>query len=245
MRESYISLRAINLTKKPISEDLLEPGGKVALTIQGEDGFLAEGTLDRRGVLSGMSKVHAELGLQPGDELTYYIQNEGEEALVILEPPDREVDRDKDRVRPVTEPEYETVFEKQELKAIHIEAFRPENLNDWEPETETDVYMAFGVLTEYTDYKYCCGASQEILRKLGYDATNSKPDAILISRVTDEYLIGEWKMTSSDFKRNHSPEDVDVLVCWHDDEEDQSVLPDTVVSLRSVAKLAATEAIEE
>ncbi len=72
--------------------------------------------------------------------------------------------------------------------------FRPESLDTWKPETETDVYVAFGVLHEFTDFKYCCGASKAILEKLGadYDGT-AKPDAILIDRVTDEYLMAEWK----------------------------------------------------
>ena len=58
------------------------------------------------------------------------------------------------------------------------------------------------------------------------------------------YLVAEWKKNSSDFKQNHGPEDVDVLVCWRDDEENKTVLPPRVVALRDVAKTAAKAKLE-
>jgi hypothetical protein len=70
-----------------------------------------------------------------------------------------------------------------------------------------------------------------ILAKLANYAGASKPDAILIDRVTDEYLMAEWKMKSSAYKTNHAPGDVDVLVCWLDDEIDRESLPSIVLSL--------------
>ncbi len=33
------------------------------------------------------------------------------------------------------------LFQSKKLKHIHIEPFRPENLNAWEPETESDIYL--------------------------------------------------------------------------------------------------------
>ncbi|MDZ7790392.1 MAG: hypothetical protein U5L08_07875 [Xanthomonadales bacterium] len=65
----------------------------------------------------------------------------------------------------------------------------------------------------------------------------------LIHRDTGEYIMAEWKMRSTAFKRNHSPEDVDVLVCWIDDEGDRGNLPRDVLDLREIARLAASEAI--
>ena len=121
-----------------------------------------------------------------------------------------------------------------------------ENLNNWEPETETDVYMAFGVLEEYTDYKYCCGVSQSLLSKLGAQyEERSKPDAILISRISEAYLMAEWKKKSSDYKINHNPADVDVLVVWHDDEEDRSSLPYHALCLKTIARVAATAVLAD
>jgi len=73
----------------------------------------------------------------------------------------------------------------------------------------------------------------------------AKPDAILIDLVTDEYLMAEWKMKSSAFMLNHSPNDVDVdvLVCWHDDETDRAEVPWRVISHREVARTAAGKTI--
>jgi hypothetical protein len=85
-----------------------------------------------------------------------------------------------------------------------------------------------------------------MLDKLGaqYDHA-SKPDAILIDRTTDEYLMAEWKKYSADFKSNHKPGDVDVLVCWIDNENDRATLPGKVVALHSVAKTAAETALAD
>jgi hypothetical protein len=65
----------------------------------------------------------------------------------------------------------------------------------------------------------------------------------LIDRITDEYVMGEWKMRSSDYKLNHGPQDVDVLVCWVDDEQQRALLSATVISLQEVARTVASENI--
>ena len=138
-----------------------------------------------------------------------------------------------------------TLFARDNYRHIHLEPFRPENLHTWEPETEADVYLAFGVLQEFTDFQYCCGASKAVLDKLGANYTDSsKPDAILIDRTTDEYLMAEWKKHSSDFKANHKKDDVDVLVCWNDNETQRDALPPQVLALHSVAKIAAQTALQ-
>lgn len=98
--------------------------------------------------------------------------------------------------------------------------------------------MVFGALSEYTKYRYCCGASSSLLDQLGYSAPN-KPDAILIDRTSQEYLIGEVKMKSSDFSTNHDKEDVDVLICWEDNAKvGREKLPDQIVSLKDILKTA-------
>ena len=100
--------------------------------------------------------------------------------------------------------------------------------------------MAFGVLQDYTDYQYCCGASKDLLNTLGanYDDT-CKPDAILIDRRDGQYVMAEWKKCSADFKVNQSREDVDILMRWHDNELNRSLLPPVVVALHAVAKKVA------
>jgi len=59
------------------------------------------------------------------------------------------------------------VFQAKSLKCIYIEPFHPGNLNTWEPKLETDVYLIFGVLQDFTGYQYCCGSSTDLLRELG------------------------------------------------------------------------------
>lgn len=83
-------------------------------------------------------------------------------------------------------------------------------------------------------------ASKAVLDKLGatYEGT-AKPDAILIDRLSDEYIMAEWKKYSSEFKDNHQPEDVDLLVCWTDNEKDRNKLPAKVLALHTIAKTAA------
>jgi hypothetical protein len=51
--------------------------------------------------------------------------------------------------------------------------------------------------------------------------------------------MAEWKKRSTDSKVNHKLEDVDVLVCWHQNELDKTNLPPRVMALHSVGKKAA------
>ncbi len=204
--------------------------GLVSVRLKDQEDFLAEGTLNAQGALSGMVKLYRALALRDGDKLT--IQVTGESELTVT--PNR---RPKLTFRS-TKP---TVFATKKLKAIHFEAFRPQNLVDWKPKAEVDLYMAFGILEDYSEYKYCCGVNAEILKQL--DARiHPKPDAILIDRATDEYLMAEFEITSSLFVRQgHSPEDIDMLVCWEDDETDRAKLPARVLTLSSKARDAALE----
>jgi len=136
------------------------------------------------------------------------------------------------------------IFQAKTLNRIHIEPFRPESLNIWEPEIEADVYVVFGALQAFTNYQYCRGTSTNLLGKLGASyADTSKPDAILFNRTTDDYLVAELKKCSSDFKLKHKPEDVDILICWLDNETNRSVLPPKVLELHKVAKTAVETAI--
>jgi len=228
---SYMELRSLYIGADARKEDKFTTG-KVTVTLAADTDFSIEGTMNAAGYLSGMAKLYKKLNLQDGTEVQYEFTGDG--GLTIHSPAAAE---------PAAEPaagEQQTVFQTQNLRYIHIEPFRPENLNTWEAETETDIYLAFGVLQEYTDYQYSCGASKALLDKLGatYDDT-SKPDAILIDRTTDEYVMAEWKKHSSDFESNHKPEDVDVVVCWIDNENDRAKLPGKVLALHLVAKTAA------
>ena len=61
----------------------------------------------------------------------------------------------------------------------------------------------------------------------------------MIDAGTYEYMLAEFKMRSSDFKRNHAADEVDVLVVWKDDEADRSTLPAIVLCLHDISLEAA------
>ncbi len=140
---------------------------------------------------------------------------------------------------------YNSVFRTKNLQHINIEPFRPENLKFWSPQTETDLYMVFGILEDYTNFKYCCGASKDLLDRLGYKA-DTKPDSILINQENGEYCIGEFKLDTEDFSKNHKKEDIDVLIVWTDSyskDDRDSVLPHHIINLSHFARNAAIDSL--
>lgn len=232
---AYVKLRSLYLDATAWASGLLEPGTTTVL-LDKDRSFSIEGKLNSRGGLSGMAKLYNLLRLKEGMQVDYSIS--ARNTIVILSPAIPPATAISSTPSPAAQES--TVFERKKLVHIHIEPFRAESIRHWEPETETDVYLAFGVLQEFTDYQYCCGASKALLVRLGaYDEQGSKPDAILIDRSTQQYLMAEWKMRSSDFASNHKPQDIDVLVCWIHDEGDSSKLPRRVLSLKDIAKEAA------
>ena len=218
--------------------------GRVVVTVRENPSLTAEGNLNTNGALSGMSPLYRGLSLQDGDMIE--AEPAGATAIVVTgiirSGGYRDVDLPTLPEENSAQGSIRPVFQRQQLRALHIEVFSPENLNRWEPSTETDVYMAFGVLQEYTRHRYCCATSQALLDRLGFEAP-TKPDAILVDNDTREYLVAEFKMRSSAFALNHKPEDVDVLVVWDDDAKDRLALPREVVSLREIARQAAQELI--
>lgn len=246
IRNSHIELYAIYLPTEFVRTNDIQIGIKYDIKIQGLESPDATGTMTQSYMLGGLSKLYRFYGLQDGDEISIDFQDD----VIIIEPP-----KEKLKVS-VESPSVEvgqggtvsqtevsvptTVFERKKLKHIHIPEFAPANLHGWNPETETDVFLVFGRLSENTDYRYCCGCSKDLLDKLGYaakpmgDKPGAKPDAFLIDRATDEYLIAEFKIYSSDFTLNHHAEDVDVLVCWLHDEKDPSKLPERILALKDL-----------
>jgi len=238
VQQSYIELRGLNLGMSFVRANGLSPGQKYAMVIEGIEEGDAEGTLDPSGFIGGLSKLYRQYELAVGDEIKVGF----DEGVIRLWPPEGRK-RELSVAAEVEEPGVRTtisVFERQRLRHVHIEPFAPGNLSKWEPRTEADVYMVFGALSEYTDFQYCCGASKPLLDRLGYSA-RSKPDAVLIDRASDQYLMAEFKMTSKEFSYNHNREDVDVLVCWDDDEQDRGKLPAQVLGLRSLLEKAVKE----
>lgn len=241
----YRKLYVLFLGKAAMSDEKLSPGHAVVL-IRNQPEFSAEGTLNSAGALSGMARLYSKLSLKLGDEIQIEITGENQLTILNVTRALSEMGREAEEVfdeNPKSEASRESVFQRRRLKPIHIELFAPENLNRWNPENEPDVYMAFGVLQEYTRFRYCCATSQSLLTRLGFPNDRTKPDAILISEDSGEYLVAEFKMRSSAFKSNHQADDIDVLIVWEDDETDRTHLPPTILSLREIARSAAQEII--
>jgi len=238
IRQSYIDLKGINLGAAFVREHKLQFGQKYPMTIDGLSDVEINGTLDRSGFIGGLSVLYKTFDLCVEDQLGIAY----DDSVIRITPP-----QDKRRTQP-TEPDQvleagedtRPVFERQRLRHVHIEPYAPGNLSNWVPQTEADVYMVFGALSEYTDYRYCCGASLVLIDRLGYRA-DTKPDAFLIDRATGQYLVAEFKMNSKDFLLNHKKEDIDVLICWEDDATDRTQLPPHVVGLRSLLEKALEE----
>ncbi len=238
IRQSYIDLKGINLGAAFVRKHNLQFGQKYAMTIDGLPDVEINGTLDRSGFIGGLSVLYRTFDLCVEDTLGIGY----DDSVIRITPP-----QGKGRTQPaepdhVLEADEDTrpVFERQRLRHIHIEPYAPGNLSNWVPQTEADVYMVFGALSEYTDYRYCCGASQILIDQLGYRA-NTKPDAFLIDRATGQYLVAEFKMNSKDFSSNHKKEELDVLICWEDDDTDRTQLPPHVIGLRSLLEKALKE----
>jgi len=222
--------------------------GRIEVSLSDDPDFTTIGTMNRSGALSGMSKVYRHLNLNQNDVVEADGIASTKLQIVSVRKPSAGIDA---AAAPEPLPEGNigsaattmSVFQRRGLKSIYIELFALEILNRLTPENEPDVYMVFGVLQEYTSYRYCCATSKALLTKLGFMA-DTKPDAVLVDDETSEYLVAEFKMRSSAFALNHQPDDVDVLIVWEDDERDRSRLPRAVVSLRDIARTAAKELIE-
>ena len=247
IRQTHIDLRSLYLPGEFIKHFDLVYGTKYPIRIEGAEAISSNGTLQATNWMGGMAKLFRNFDLVVNDEIGL----DFEDGVVVVIPPSAKAKTpvisaqaeptgaDQPSVSPA-EPvaaSPTTVFARQKLKHIHIPDFAPANLVGWNPETETDIYLVFGMLSENTDFRFCCGASKALIKRLGY-VSDTKPDAILIDRSTDEYLMAEFKMNSSDFTSNHNREDVDVLVCWLDDESDRSKLPERVVGLKDLREKA-------
>lgn len=237
IRQSYITLRGINLGVAFVREHRLQHGQRYAMSVEGMPDRELIGTLDRSGFIGGLSAMYKVFDLTEGDNLE--VNYDG--AVIHITPPaDRRIRQEEEPGEGVAPSDARPVFERQNLRHIHIEPYAPGNLSNWIPQTEADVYMVFGALSEYTDYRYGCGASQALLNNLGYQA-RTKPDAFLIQRATGQYVIAEFKMNSNEFRSNHAKEDVDVLVCWEDNEAVRSVLPPEVLCLKTLLRRAVED----
>ena len=211
--------------------------GKVSISIYNSE-KVYYGKLNKNGVISGLSKLFFEQKIKSGMHL-YYENNEIDSITLYIPPEYKNVDSLNNSL-PIDSPS-------KKLKWFHNEVFYPDSLDRWVPNAEPDVYIVFGALQDLTDYSYCGAVNKKILLKLEYfkriQGAKNKPDAILHDKKTDDYLIAEFKIKSSDYKRNHKSGDVDILVVWRDDETDRSTLPNTILELYKIAKNSPPDAV--
>lgn len=255
LRKSNFDINTLYLPKEFIDAKKLESKKKYPIRIEGLDSPPAKGTLQDTNAIGGMATMYKgfqlavddEIGLDFEDGTLIVIPPEGKRNAAAANadpaPPGDHAAQDAQQVQPAAPPPPappSSVFEKKKLRYLHIPEFAPANLTGWTPETETDVYLVFGMLAEYTTYRYCCGFSADLQKRLGYIA-KTKPDAVLIERATGEYRMAEVKVYSSDFASNHDKEDVDVLICWIDDEVDKGKLPPSVLALKDLREKAVKE----
>jgi hypothetical protein len=247
IQQAHIDLRSLYLPTDFIKTYGLIYKEQYSILIEGSPPSQTEGTLQVTNLIGGLAKMYRAYDLQIEDEVGLDIHND---TVIVVPPPNRlkgslaapvaALGASSSISQPPVPPASTTVFGRQKLRHVHIPEFEPANLTGWNPETEADVFLVFGMLSEYTDFRYCCGISQDLIDKLGYRST-TKPDAILVDRATDEYLMAEFKVYSSDFASNHNRDDVDVLVCWIDDSEEKAKLPPRVVSLKELREKAVKE----
>jgi len=255
---SYRRLYALGISTKHWSGQRPRPD-RITVRVAEFPGFEAEGAYQANGKLSGQAAVHDLYEIDGDIDLEYRLSPDG--TVVEITTPLSEakrpqvglatpVDTESEAKLPAeaqeaqvpAAPVGDTVLDRRMLRHIHFEPFRPTNLDVWSPQTETDIYLVFGVLQESTKYEYCCGASKEVLNRLGYSlAEITKPDAILIRRASQEYVLAECKMRSKDYKPNNY--DVDVLVVWEDDAAERDGLPE-VIALRPIAREVARQDFE-
>ncbi len=236
----YPYINSINIGQGLLKNGELEVGPcKITLSGIPEETFSLDANVNRNATISGLVKLFRLF-----QDIPSAIQfNVTSKNHITIKAP-QIVDSFRNKSQQEILPGAETVLDNKQANHIYIEPYRPLNLKTWTPETETDLYMIFGDLQDLTQFEYCCGASIDVVRRLIPSWITTKPDAILIDRISGNYLIAEFKLQSSMFIANHNRDDIDVLICWDDDAQDKFSLPRNVVCLKDVAANAAIEVLE-
>jgi len=238
---SYMDLNSLNLGKEFIRQHRLSVGREYPITVVGMEGIELVGTIKKNGLIGGLAAFYQRFpNIQPDTE----VEIEFDGRAIIVHPPGAPVGHP--RFNPEAPPS-EYVLDRKTARRVYIAPFALGALNTWDPKGEPDVYMVFGRLAEFTPYRYCCAASQEILDKFGIEI-EPKPDAVLIEAGTDRYVVAEFEVESSRFiQHGHKKEDIDVLICWKDDvtdAKDREKLPIVLCLHSLIGKLLETGDLE-
>jgi len=235
LSETYKSIYSLPIGVKAINSKLNV--GPVRISINSQEDIYT-GRLNENGVISGLSHLFRDKNLESGMVFTY--QNNAIDSILLYLNDDQNLNEITGN--PVAD------SPSKKLKWPHNEICHPDNFKYWHPSNEFDVCFAFGLLHQITNYSYCCALNNKLISKIEYfervSTSKIKPDAILHDKHSNEYLIAKFALNSSDYKKHHTPDDVDVLIVWRDDEKKRSLLPMQVVELYRLAKEASTKAVD-
>lgn len=234
IRRGPKNISAIYLPRNFINDNGLQTGTTYPIEIIGLDSQSeSTGTLQASGVIGGFAAMYRAFpNLNDGTTIAI----EFEAGTLRVTPPGA--------ATPVPQQsETQYVLDNKGAHRVFIEPYAHGSLKRWKPKGEPDVYMVFGRLAEFTEYRYCCATSVEILQRLGISIT-PKPDALLIEAGTGRYLVAEFEVNAKKFfEHGHNKDDIDVLVCWENDvpENEQNDLPPHVLCLEDLIEQLLTE----
>ncbi len=142
-----------------------------------------------------------------------------------------------------------SVLEIKQAKVKYIPPFALEDgsWKSWTPQNEKDLYVVFGALQEKgLNYRFVSSFTSDLKSELGLaKLEHKKCDAILLDTSDNRYLMAEFKILATDYKKNRkeNKKNIDVLVVWEDDCESREGLPQTVLVLSDrCAKLSLVDA---
>lgn len=240
MHEIYLSETYKNTYSLPIGVKAIGKNlnvGPITIFINNRQDVYS-GRLNENGVISGLAELFQDKKLESG--MTFSYKNHLVNSILLY------LDGGSGKNKSTGKPSVDSPSGK--LKWHHNEIYYSDNFNRWAPNEVLDVFFAFGLLHEMTDYSYCGALNNEIISKIEYfkriPNANIRPDAILHHKQTNNYLIAKFESNASDYKKHHNPDDVDVLVVWRDDEKDRSCLPMHVVELYRLAKKASAQPLD-
>jgi len=235
LSETYKSIYSFPIGIKAINSKLNV--GPVSIFINNQENVYT-GRLNGNGVISGLSQLFRDKNLESGMAFTY--KNNDINSIVLYLNDDANLNEITGN--PVAD------SPSKKLKWPHNEIFHPDNFKCWIPNNEFDVCFAFGFLHHMTSYSYCCALNNKLISKIEYferiSTAKIKPDAVLHDKYSNEYLIAKFALNSSDYKKHHTSNDVDVLIVWRDDEKKRSHLPMQVIELYELSKEAFANTLE-
>lgn len=230
LSETYKNIYSLPIGMKAINSNLNV--GPISIFINNRK-EVYNGRLNENGVISGLVQLFRDKKLESGMTFTY--KNHGVDSILLYL-------NDNSGSQEVTGNILADSPSKK-LKWPHNEVCHPDNFKRWHPNSEIDVCFAFGLLNHMTNYSYCCAINNEAIAQIEYferiSTAKTKPDAILHDKYTNDYSIAKFELNSSEYKKHHTPDDVDVLIVWRDDEKNRSHLPMQVIELSQLAKKAS------